>query len=418
MIANFLLLGVLAASTVELQVQPVSGELVSGSLTSLDSSQLVLKTESDEVAYPVDELFWAIPAGAAPSKAPSAAVWVELTDGSRLLGSAYTVERGLASIRLTNDETAEVRTRSINTVRFKSHENEPALAEQWAKIVGQPNRTSDVVIVRRTLQKKAGSDGSNAAPEFSLDYVDGVLYNITADSVQFEVDGELVPVPRSRVEGLIYYHPQGETLREPLCRVTDAFGTVWSAASLSWDSKSERLAFKTTAGVQGELAADELRRLDFSVGKLQYLSDLEPAAVEFTSRQSGGASDDNYAKLFAFKRDRSLLESGPLLVAGQEYKKGLALTSRTQVTYVLPEGFRRFRATVGIDDRTGGRGNVELVITGDGRELSRHEVDGGGEPIRLDIDISGVRRLTFLADWGKYGDTNDDLDLCEARITK
>ena len=59
-----------------------------------------------------------------------------------------------------------------------------------------------------------------------------------------------------------------------------------------------------------------------------------------------------------------------------------------------------------------------MVITGDGKELARHEIDGGGEPVRLDVDIEKVRRLTILCDWGKYGDRNDDLDLCEARITK
>jgi hypothetical protein len=94
------------------------------------------------------------------------------------------------------------------------------------------------------------------------------------------------------------------------------------------------------------------------------------------------------------------------------------MASRTTATFVLPEGYRRFRALAGIDDRSGGRGNVELVITGDGRELARHEVDGAGEAVRLDVDIEGVRRLTILCDWGKYGDRNDDLDLCEARITK
>ncbi len=167
-----------------------------------------------------------------------------------------------------------------------------------------------------------------------------------------------------------------------------------------------------------ELAADELGRLDFSVGKLQYLSDLTPASVNFTPRQSGGASDPNYAKLFSFKRDRALLDDGPLLVDGQEYRRGLTMASRTEVTYVLPEGYRRFRALAAIDDRAGGRGNVELVITADGRELERRVVDGAAEPVRLDIDIAGVRRLTILADWGEYGDRNDDLNLCEARITK
>ncbi len=417
MITPLFLLTALAA--VELQVQPVAGPAVTGELTALDSHRLVLKTDSGEIPFALDDLFWAAPAKEIGGKPPTPSVWIDLTDGSRLLASSYTVERGIGRVRLTNNTPVEVRTRAVHAVRFKNHQNEPALAEQWAKIVAREDRSADVVVVRRTIEKAVNpEDKATAQIEYSLDYVDGVLYNITAENIQVELDGELIDVPRSRVEGLIYYHPRGDKPAEPVCRVTDVFGSVWSAGELNWRLDEQKLTLKTTAGLTVELPVEELRRLDFSVGKMLYLSDLEPATVEFTSRESGGASDENYARLFSYKRDRALLDGGPLRVAGQEYRKGLALPSRTVLTYVLPEGYRRFRAIAGIDDRTGGRGHVELVLFGDGRELERHEIDAAAEPVRLDVDITGVRRLTIRADWGKYGDRNDDLDLCEARITK
>jgi hypothetical protein len=36
----------------------------------------------------------------------------------------------------------------------------------------------------------------------------------------------------------------------------------------------------------------------------------------------------------------------------------------------------------------------------------------------LDLDISGVRRLEIVVDYGKGGDMGDQLNLCEARLTK
>jgi hypothetical protein len=416
---GFFLLSVLTATAIDLQVQPVAGPVVTGQLTALDSSRMGLKTAEGDASFPLDDLFWAAPAEAPEVKPAEAPVRIELTDGSRLLASAYTVDRGTAKVRLASEEAIDVRTRSIHSVLLKSHQGEPALAEQWAQILARKDRPGDIIVVRRTVDRTVKTDeGEKTQQEFSLDFVEGVLYNITPEAVQFELDGQLNDVPRSRVEGVIYYHPQGEKPAEPLCRVTDAFGSVWNAGSLEWRAEAERLAVRTTGGAAVELAGDELQRLDFSIGKLQYLSDLEPAAVEFTARQSGGASDPNFAKLYAFKKDRALLDGGPLLVGGQEYKKGLTMASRTTATFVLPEGYRRFRALAAIDDRAGGRGNVELVITADGRELMRQEIDGTSEPVRLDLDITGVRRLTILADWGQYGDRNDDLDLCEARITK
>jgi hypothetical protein len=418
------LFSLFTVTALDARVQPVAGAEVAGQLVALDSNRLALKTGEGETSFPLDDLFWAAPEKPPGEKAPSEkpaepAVWIELTDGSRLLAAAFTVDRGTAKVRLTSEETIDVRTRAIHSVLLKSHQGEPGLAEQWAQIVARKNRPGDIIVIRQTVEKTVKTDeGESVQQAYSLDFVDGVLYNITSEAVQFELDGQLNDVPRSRVEGVIYYHPQGEKPADPLCRVTDVFGSIWSAGSLAWRPEAERLAVRTTAGAAVELSGEELERLDFSVGKLQYLSDLEPTSVEFTARQSGGASDSNFAKLYAFKKDRALLDEGPLLVAGKEYKKGLAMASRTTATFVLPEGYRRFRALAAIDDRAGGRGNVELVITADGRELTRQEIDGAGEPVRLDLDISGVRRLTILADWGKYGDRNDDLDLCEARITK
>lgn len=417
---HLFLLGALAVTAVNFQVQPVAGPVVTGELAALDANRLTLKTSEGEVAFPPDEIFWAAPEKPPAAKPPADPITVELTDGSRIVATSYTVDRGAAKVRLPAGDTIDVRTRSIHSVLFKSHQDSPALAEQWEKIVARQERPGDIIVIRRTVEKSIKTDDAEAVQqEFSLDYVDGVLYNVTSEVVQFGLDGQINDVPRTRVEGVIYYHPTtDEKPADPLCRVSDSSGSVWSAGTVGWQPEAQRLAIKTTTGVSVELPGEKLLRLDFSVGKLQYLSDLAPASVEFTPRQSGGASDPSFIKFFSFKKDRSLLENGPLLVDGQEYKKGLALASRTRATFVLPEGYRRFRAIAAIDDRAGGRGNVELIISGDGRELARHEVDGAGEPLRLDIDIAGVRRLTILADWGQFGDANDDLDLCEARITK
>ena len=43
----------------------------------------------------------------------------------------------------------------------------------------------------------------------------------------------------------------------------------------------------------------------------------------------------------------------------------------------------------------------------------------GLEPARrIEVDLTGVRRLTILVDFGDFGDVGDHLDLCDARLVK
>ena len=54
-------------------------------------------------------------------------------------------------------------------------------------------------------------------------------------------------------------------------------------------------------------------------------------------------------------------------MGGKEYRKGLAVHGRTEMTYRLPDRFRRFQAVVGIDDRVRPQGSMRLVVRGDRR---------------------------------------------------
>ncbi|MHC4177906.1 MAG: NPCBM/NEW2 domain-containing protein, partial [Planctomycetota bacterium] len=160
-----------------------------------------------------------------------------------------------------------------------------------------------------------------------------------------------------------------------------------------------------------------VRQIDFSRGKIVFLSDLEPESVTYTPYFGTGKALPLLTKFYALRKDKNL-QSGPLQLAEKTYKKGLALHSRTRVVYRLPGRFSRFQAVAGIDNAVRPRGNVRLVIHGDDRVLLEATVTGADPPQPIDLDISGVRRITILADFGEEMDVADHLDLCEARILK
>jgi hypothetical protein len=73
---------------------------------------------------------------------------------------------------------------------------------------------------------------------------------------------------------------------------------------------------------------------------------------------------------------------------------------------------------VGIDDAVRDAGHVELVISGDDRVLFSRTVTGQEKGFPVELDITGVRRLKILVDYGEQMDIADHLNLCDARLTK
>jgi hypothetical protein len=88
------------------------------------------------------------------------------------------------------------------------------------------------------------------------------------------------------------------------------------------------------------------------------------------------------------------------------------------VVYRLPDRFHRFKAVAGIDDRVHPRGSVHLVIRGDDRVLFEADVAGTDVPRNLDLDVTGVRRLSILVDFARELNVGDQLLLCDARVIK
>src|SRR5262249_4436010 len=102
----------------------------------------------------------------------------------------------------------------------------------------------------------------------------------------------------------------------------------------------------------------------------------------------------------------------------ESFAKGVALRSRTEITYRLPRGFSRFMAVAGIEPATRSSGDVLLTILGDDRTLLEHAITGHDAPLPIEVDVAGVKQLKIIVDYGKNLDTGDWLNLCNARIVK
>ena len=225
---------------------------------------------------------------------------------------------------------------------------------------------------------------------------------------------------RGKIGGLIYYHPAGPKLPGAVAHATDGSGSRWAVARLATAgplATAGRLVLSTPSGLEIPRAWSAVRRIEFASDKVLYLSDLPAQTTSwkpFFRPDSQVAVVDQY---FAPRPDRAL-DRDPLQLGGKPYRKGLAMHSRTEQVFRLPDRFQRFKALAGIDDHLRPHGAVRLIIRGDERELFSVRLTGSDPPLPIDLEISGVRRLTILADFAGVLDAGSHLLLCEARVVK
>ncbi len=386
----------------DVAVEPLSGSKQTGALVELDSRHIAIEVDGKQQSYDMRDLLTVVMQhGEESTVATAPKVWIDLIDGSRILATEYLVKNRTAEIQWT-DRSVTIETRNVRSVRFQPPSE--GLDAQWQEMLAGKG-TGDVLVLRRSRT--------------SLDQLTGVFQDVTADVVDFEYDDQQIPVKRTKLEGIIYHQGVVRELPPAVCTVQEANGTAWRVKSIEWQEGHLRLV--TVGGAQCAVPWAALRRLDFSAGNVVYLSDLPFDLTQCTPYIASLVSPKRMMQLNAPRRDNGFEGSGLWLAAGseiQQYDRGLAIHSRSELVYRLAEPFRTLTAVVGIDSRLQGRGNLVLVIFGDDRELFRRSIAGTDPPFPLDLNIEGVRRLRILVDFGETLDVADHLNLCNARIIK
>lgn len=398
MLNPYLLAVLLTAVAPPFEAQTLAGQTVVGPIDALEADRVVLDTADGPATIAIDELIRLTRQQVAEPATGRAAIRVELLDGSSVAAEGYTVLGDRATLTLPGSQSIALPLRSVASARLQSLSN--LVADQWAHILDMTPDTDLLVVARGD----------------ALDYHRGVLHDVTDKIVQFELDGDILSVKRLKVYGLIYRRTPDSASGEPICGLTDMSGSRWSIRSLSMPGRG-KLRWTTPGGatVSGLLA--QIVEIDFSHGKLIYLSDLEPQSVVFTPYFGKGTDLPVIGRFYAPRNDTNL-KSAPLRLGGKQYVKGIAVHSRTKIIYRLPGRFSRFKAIAGIDDAVRPHGSVRLVVSGDDKTLLEATLTGVDPPRPIDLDIRGVRRITVLVDFAADSDVADHLDLCNARVVK
>ncbi len=378
-----------AAEPVE--VSTLQGEPRAGEFRGLAAGRVAISVGGTEEKIALSEVLEIRFQATAATKFEKSAAMVALSDGSLLSGSQVTLSG--KQLKLTSSVLGEVVVPQADVTSLRFADRFTSVDEQWNKLV-ERERKSDLLVVRK---------------EETLDFLDGVIVEVTDKSVKFLLDGEEVSTKRDKVFGLLLAQ-RPSTAKAPTVRIELANGDVLMASSLA-GSDGKLIA---TRGPKSEssltLPLGQLKAIDLSQGKLRYLSQLEPREVKYTP----GLID-----LEPFRRDTNM-DGGSLRLGNRVFVRGLCVRSKTLLRYRLGGEYRRFQALAGIDHlvASNGNGDCRLVISGDGKVLFETDVRAKDPPRPIDLNVSEVVNLEVLVDFGGNLDLSDHLDLADAKLVK
>lgn len=404
----FTVMAAATASGGEATIATLDGRTISGDINAWTATELSLNTASGQTKLPASEVLevrWSREAVEA-----AGATHIELIDGSRISYGELTIAKreavftgGFLSqpLRIPRD--------AIRLIELRP--STPFITSAIQEIERKEIPGDALVVSQRDSE--------------TMDYLTGVIGDVTAEQATFEWDGERVPVKRSKIAAMVFYQPRQPALPDAACELSLTDGSRITAREISLGEG--RLSVTTPVGVVLEVPLDQVAGADFSSGKIAYLSDLTPTGVSWTPGL-GLPKTDLFTEKNLPRSDASFSGSPLSLLWNDDaarsrrdvrtYAKGLALRSRTEVTYRLPQGMKRFSTVAGLDPDNRGGGNLSLVIRGDDRVLWEGVLDGAQPPVEIDVELGAARRLHLVVDYGDYLDFGDRLHLAEARVTK
>lgn len=407
----------------EVTVQSLDGDLIAGKIVDWTNDAVVVDGENGRREIPFAELgkiaFSPSPAPTSIQAPAEVGFQVQLVDRSELNVRSFLVQGDEARVVWDSGEAQPIPLSLIRSVSLVAGDDR--LEAAWKRLRDKPRR-GDRLAVRKGEE---------------IDYVEGVVSQVTKDHVEFDLDGELIPVKWSKLAGVLFADRRSIRMDPSKCQLTMHSGTEIPLAA--WKSMPEGLAVQLPCGLMLDIGYQQLRSIDFSQDKVIYLSKMKPLIAEWSPYLAAGKLSPLLARFYGPRQDRSsdLAEEvasdrleivtlaqqdqanesgGPPSI--ESYAAGLSLQSKSRLVYELPPEARRFETRVGIDAGTIEIGNVYFEVRGDGRLLYGEEISGSTGPRDVSVDVTGLQRIELIVDYGKNQDTGDRLNLCNARIVK
>lgn len=391
----FLVPMLLAGEILKLKGDPIKGEIV-----SVSETEVVYKQGDKQIKLPIADVLKIDFGTEKVSERPEKYSRVELTDGTIVLVSKWGIVKRELTMTLLSGPTVTVPLETVANVL---------------------NRAEDAKHTSDWRSRTFNTRGREALVRKR----DGVISNIEVTFGNGDAKGEKIKgavnlggvvetneFSLAAAHGLIFRNVLGPKAPAIRCKLLDKHDNLVIVSGLT--ATTEGLSVITPSGAKFQFKKDQLRELDYSKGKLEYLSALDPVKVEAKSNLDEGPTDQWHVY-----KDTNL-NKGPLTLGGVVYSRGLAIKPHAEITWDLKGEYRELSFLVGIDDNVSADGKTILIVECDGKEREPIEISSTDKkrfkPVTM--NIKDVQKLKIIVKSDGEFDVARHLDLADAKVSK
>jgi hypothetical protein len=208
-------------------------------------------------------------------------------------------------------------------------------------------------------------------------------------------------------------HPLPTATPQPYAIVTLRDGARLTATGLDWGNVGVEAKLRT--GTTVRIDADRVVAVDVIGGRWEWLCDPgTPGRHRPVSYEQAPMLGPGWEYLAGLN-----VLSGPILVAGEPYERGIGVHSRSNLIFELNGKYREFVTSFGMDDDSGPLADVTVVVLVDGqRRFEKAHVRRGTlfGPVRVDVSHAG--RIELIVEYGDNGDMQDRFDWVEPGLIR
>ena len=392
------LLASVGAAEPQPELRMLNGDVHTGKLLSVGTAGIAIEKGTQRFQAPVEQVL-SLDLNK-PEKLPDAAFFdLEFTDGTVVHCSTYSIkEKTVLATLLLTGQKIEMPLGSLSNV-LANAQNEK-YRHHWSDLLKKKGQKDVLAKIRGdVINPFPGLLGAGNA--------DGTAIAFTPDIISKEST-----VPLKDVHGLIFKRDVDPAAKPPICKLIDTYRNTIMIREI--EQTADSISVTTPAGLKLNYPLKKVVMLDYSQGKLVYLSDLTPGTIAEVS------TDD---RVFHFMRNQNLDGKPTIKVKGESYTKGLALHADCRLGYDLNGDFTVFKAFAGFDDDVGGiAGPVTLRIEGDGKKLYEVTLDrrtwSKTDKPKIELNIKDVQSLTIDVSTSDLLTLGKHLVLVDAKLTK
>jgi hypothetical protein len=389
------LLALLLCASVSLgaDLRLLSGKTITGQLVSANEKEVEFSTAAGSVITPLPQVLDVILQPSRPVAPEVKRIDFELTDGTvlRAKPEGFVVKGNNVELTLLSGQTVKMQLKDI--AHCLRDAQDAKLQEKWKGILKGKKKTDWVVLLNQKGEPDA-LDGTFGDPDEK------------GETIKFKIaDGKTINLRLAKIHGMIFYRPDPNPV-PTVCQVYDTGGNVLLASKVTADNAGFKVALVCGPKLEYDKAA--LTRLDYNIGKLNFLSDLEPVKVVEKSRSG---------LITRYRKDRNL-DDNPIRIDGETFAKGVSLHAYTELEYDLNGKYKEFRAVLGVDDQVGGNSKALVTVECDDTKVFSKEITRKTTIKDFVIKVKDVSKLRIIVSSNNILDLHDHVTFANAKVSQ